>query len=106
MIVTPIERLRYNVKSRSGNEPYLVDVGSNRHWNICLGKCDCQGFSQSLFPAFREWLEQDKVLLPEIAENFRCAHIKAARAYAFDELLDRFVTQVRTEFNDYEVEEQ
>lgn len=95
MIVTPIERLRYHVTSRSDAPPYLVDIGSYRRNGVCLGRCECMSFVGTLLPLFKELIDP----LPN--DHFRCAHIKAARAYAFDELLDRFVTHTREAFNDY-----
>lgn len=88
------ERLRYHVTSRTGQEPYLVDIGSN----YGLGYCDCPDFKCNKFGASNIAKREG---IPWKIDAFRCAHIIVARRQFFDEMLDRMIAQFRKEFNDY-----
>ena len=98
MIVTPTGRLTYEVSSRTGNAPYHVDIGMIRQGGLCNGRCDCNDFRMNIAPRIRELRKLGEF---QPSDAFRCGHIRAARAFAFDELLDKLVVQFRKQYNDY-----
>lgn len=132
MICTPLEALTYHVASRTGKEPYLVDIGSLRWHQVCNGRCTCPNF-QNLYPMVREFRQRElggwtglctlrggNLIItlgqsdPDVPIPFvftpnnqtRCVHIMSARAYAFDELLDRTVTALAEKFKQYKGDEE
>jgi hypothetical protein len=98
MKVVPTGRLTYEVSSRTGQIPRTVDIGMIRQGGICNGRCDCEDFRNNIAPKIRE-LRREGLFKP--SDAFRCAHIRAARNFAFDEMLDKLVVQIRKQFNDY-----
>lgn len=98
MTVTPTGRLTFEVTSRSNQPPYHVDIGMIRVGGVCNGRCDCSDFKYNIAPKIRA-LKAEGNWKP--GDAWRCAHIRAARNYAFDEMLDLLVTSVRKEYDDY-----
>src|ERR1041384_262559 len=80
MRVIPHEILRYFVESDTKpGEKYLVDLCP--YWGI--GCCDC--------PHFRIRIEPHLTDKPIDPEAWRCKHIKAAREYLANQLIDTLV---------------
>ena len=105
LTVTPFERLRYHVGSRSKGGAHLVDIGSFRINGSCNGKCDCLHFQTKLMPALRTaYLANPKSFKPQ--DDYRCAHLIAARKQAFDELLDLSSLYFARCFDDYDGDEE
>lgn len=82
MIVTQYERLRYKVTSRTGQDPYTVDL-MPFSWN---GKCDCRDFNINCIAEIRrlkaigEFKPKEDLLL--WTQRTRCAHLRAAWEFA------------------------
>lgn len=68
--VEPYDHFRYQVRSFSGDQPYLVDIAAH-DW---IGQCDCPHWIARLGPKVRT------------GERLRCKHIMAAREVALDDI--------------------
>lgn len=87
--VQPIqgELFRFYVDSVSRPEaPHLVDL-ENYRWG---GQCDCEAFKFRYEKALSQLGPKD---FP--TDKHRCSHIRAARAYMFDEILPRIAESIR-----------
>lgn len=71
----------YVSSSRSGVDPYLVDIEANKGF----GWCNCPQFSFRVQPA-----------LDRGAKATRCPHLTQARETFLDEIIERIRKEVRT----------
>ena len=109
MEVKPFERLRYKVQSRRektlGIAPWLVDLGAFKG----SGKCTCEHFSMRCISEIRR-LKAIGEFHPEDPnwsnDNVKCAHIRVAEIYFFREFKQKFIKQIRMQFNDYNDEDE
>ena len=107
LIVKPFERLRYLVSSRTSTELYLVDIGSFSINGVSTGKCCCHHFTMTLFPMLRAgWQANKETGLFRPNDAYRCAHIIAARKFAFDEILAKLISSVVDHYADYDGDEE
>ncbi len=117
----PLGRLKFLVTSRSGEEPYQVDLGAYRVADYgCNSKCDCPDFQRNRWPTIRD---DRRLGMFKPSDNTRCAHIIYARQHMaewlrsqipnqpkthwrkFEFALDQFLEGVVKQFPDYETEQ-
>ncbi len=128
MIITARERLRFDVSSRTGQEPFLVDLGSILRHGACLGRCTCQDFTIHIVKAVRDMIRHERMgadvfvikfrnqwiplgkpgvkfqFIP--SDDWRCGHILAARRHHDRECGERVIMAIRAKYPDYGVEEE
>lgn len=89
MHVEPFERGTFKVSSRSGEEPYTVDLGSGNG----NSKCDCMDFRNRCRPEVSRQKEAGQY---KRSDYTICAHIRAAEKFIKEKLYASYIESIRS----------